>query len=207
MPSAVITYFAENWSSISTACGSSFPPVNDALFAAVSFKSLSDQSAILKSNKCGTCIRLESSKGSVVVTVVDVMLREDANPEDLDLSTAAFDAVADIAQGVVPGIEYSFVDCQIGAAGVPQVTSSIQALPSTQQVQTTSSVQQVISSQPTATVLTASPSVTASSSVVATGTATRVAGTVRTELNVFKSSASALVASTVMALGVLCAVV
>ncbi|KAJ3239917.1 hypothetical protein HDU78_002575 [Chytriomyces hyalinus] len=195
MPSAVITYFADNWSSISTACGSSFPPVNDALFAAVSFKSLSDQSAILKSNKCGTCIRLESSKGSVVVTVVDVMLREDANPEDLDLSTAAFDAVANIPQGIVPGIQYSFVDCQSGAA--PQVPSSI---PSTQQVQVTSSVQQVTSSQPTA----AGPT---SASVVATGTATRVAATVRTELNVFKSSGSALFASIVMAVGVLCAVI
>ncbi|KAI8834264.1 hypothetical protein BJ741DRAFT_610497 [Chytriomyces cf. hyalinus JEL632] len=197
MPSAVITYFADNWSSISTACGSSFPPVNDALFAAVSFKSLSDQSAILNSNKCGTCIRLESSKGSVVVTVVDVMLREDANPEDLDLSTAAFDAVANIPQGIVPGIQYSFVDCQSGGAA-PQVPSSI---PSTQQVQVTSSVQQVVSSsQPAATVPT-------SASVVATGTATRVAGTVRTELNVFRSSASALVASTMMAVGVLCAVI
>ncbi|TPX62708.1 hypothetical protein CcCBS67573_g08814 [Chytriomyces confervae] len=200
MPSAVITYFADNWSSISTACGSSFPPVNDALFAAVSFKSLSDQSAILNSNKCGTCIRLESSKGSVVVTVVDVMLREDANPEDLDLSTAAFDAVANIPEGIVPGIQYSFVDCQSGAAA-PQLPSSIQASPSSQQVQVTSSVQQVVSSsQPTRTVPT-------SSSAVATGTATRVAGTVRTELNVFKSSASALFASTVMAVGVLCAVV
>ncbi|KAI8828223.1 hypothetical protein BJ741DRAFT_627087 [Chytriomyces cf. hyalinus JEL632] len=198
MPSAVITYFADNWSSISTACSSSFPPVNDALFAAVSFKSLSDQSAILKSNKCGTCIRLESSKGSVVVTVVDVMLREDANPEDLDLSTAAFDAVANIPQGIVPGIQYSFVDCQSGGAA-PQAPSSIQTSPSS--VQVTSSVQQVVSSsQPAATVPT-------SSSVVATGTATRVAGTVRTDLNVFKSSASALVASAMLAVGMLCAVI
>ncbi|KAJ3072092.1 hypothetical protein HDU98_004324, partial [Podochytrium sp. JEL0797] len=94
------------------------PPRDNSLFVAVSVFSLSDQTSILNSNVCGKCMELWSDTGSVVVTVVDVMMREDANSQDLDLSTAAFSAV--VPGGIDAGIGYAnwnWVDCNTGGSG------------------------------------------------------------------------------------------
>ncbi|KAJ3066356.1 hypothetical protein HDU98_010363 [Podochytrium sp. JEL0797] len=115
-----LTWFGSSWSDLTVACGKGYPPMDNSLFAAVSVYSLSDQSSILNSNVCGSCIKLYTDAGSVVVTVVDVMLRSDANSQDLDLSTAAFSDV--VAGGIDVGVSYAnwdWVDCSSGWAPAP----------------------------------------------------------------------------------------
>ncbi|KAI9351313.1 hypothetical protein BDR26DRAFT_850861, partial [Obelidium mucronatum] len=116
--SGTITWFEQSWSALypspGTACTERYPPVNDNLFAALSFKFLSDTTSILNSNVCGKCIRMWKDDKSVVVTIVDVMMRDNASPEDVDLATSAFTVFADEAVGVVRGVNWEFVDCVTG---------------------------------------------------------------------------------------------
>ncbi|KAJ3067413.1 hypothetical protein HDU98_009368 [Podochytrium sp. JEL0797] len=112
--SGEITFYDTTWNTIATACGKSHPPASNTLFAAVSFKSLSDQSSIVASGICGRCIRLQNvaNGGSTLVTVVDVMMRADAQPDDLDLSNQAFiDVVGSLGPGVQHGVQWEWADC------------------------------------------------------------------------------------------------
>ncbi|KAI9351310.1 hypothetical protein BDR26DRAFT_929785 [Obelidium mucronatum] len=119
---ATITWFEPSWSTITTACGRKYPPQNDAYFAAVSVFSLSDQTSILNSNVCGSCIRLTSGPRSTLVTVVDVMMRSNANADDIDLSNAAFMALDEngsLDSGVIHGIQWDWADCNGGTPPPP----------------------------------------------------------------------------------------
>ncbi|KAJ3238611.1 hypothetical protein HDU81_007531 [Chytriomyces hyalinus] len=121
--SATITFFGDTWQSPDgriilngqdvggTACGAGVPPASLNLFGAVSDKSLTDISSITNSGLCGQCMRISSSKGSTIITIVDVMLNADAQANDLDLSTGAFDAVANVADGKVSNIQWEWVAC------------------------------------------------------------------------------------------------
>ncbi|KAJ3065000.1 hypothetical protein HDU98_011600 [Podochytrium sp. JEL0797] len=118
---AMITYFAPNWHNIVTACGKSYPPQDDTRFVALSVFSLSDQSSILASGDCGRCVRIHDvNRGtSTFATVVDVMMRHDAHPDDLDLSNQSFiDLEGSLDAGVVRGLQWDFVDCNGGGAPV-----------------------------------------------------------------------------------------
>ncbi|KAJ3064999.1 hypothetical protein HDU98_011599, partial [Podochytrium sp. JEL0797] len=122
--SGEITYYDPTWNTITTACGKSHPPASNTLFAAVSFKSLSDQSSIVASGTCGRCIRLQNvvNGGSTLVTVVDVMMRADAHPEDLDLSNQAFiDVVGSLGPGVKYGVQWEWADCSGAEEAAPEV--------------------------------------------------------------------------------------
>ncbi|KAJ3075508.1 hypothetical protein HDU98_007881 [Podochytrium sp. JEL0797] len=106
------------------------PPQDNTLFAAVSVFSLSDMTSIRNSNVCGKCIQLTTGLGSVVVNVVDVMLRSDASPNDLDLSTRAFSALeGSLDAGVVAGVQWTWVDCGSGSSIQSNPAPAPEALP------------------------------------------------------------------------------
>ncbi|TPX49532.1 hypothetical protein CcCBS67573_g10154 [Chytriomyces confervae] len=105
-----------NWASVGRlACGDSPPAPNQDLFAAMSVHALSDPGSIKSSGVCGQCIRIEFGPNSVVVAVADVMLRENASPDDLDLSNAAFASLADLSVGLLNNVGWDFVECSSGA--------------------------------------------------------------------------------------------
>ncbi|ORY41715.1 hypothetical protein BCR33DRAFT_718835 [Rhizoclosmatium globosum] len=113
-----ITYFGDNWYTVGhVACESGYPPQDPTLFAALSVKFLSDPSSIINSGQCGRCLQLNGPKGSVVVTVVDVMMDEGASPTDVDLSLSAFQAIS-YASGTDWNINWDFVAC--GSSPQPQ---------------------------------------------------------------------------------------
>ncbi|KAI9351314.1 hypothetical protein BDR26DRAFT_850862 [Obelidium mucronatum] len=59
---------AGDWKTVgTTACGPSRPPINEHFFAAVSYKSLSNQQSAVASGVCQKCILINNS---VKVTVV-----------------------------------------------------------------------------------------------------------------------------------------
>ncbi|KAJ3008018.1 UNVERIFIED_CONTAM: hypothetical protein HDU68_003264, partial [Siphonaria sp. JEL0065] len=113
-----ISWYDTDWNTIGSivACSEKYPPVNNRLFTAVSVFSLSDPSSGLK---------VQGDKGSVMVTVVDVMMRSDASPQDLDLSTDAFIAVAgNLDFGIANNVQWSWVDCNSGGGGVTTTTTT-----------------------------------------------------------------------------------
>ncbi|KAJ3032176.1 UNVERIFIED_CONTAM: hypothetical protein HDU68_000015 [Siphonaria sp. JEL0065] len=129
LQSGTITTFGSSWVAFyptpGTACGTNYPPANDALFAALSFKFLSDPSSILNSNLCGKCVKLWKEEQSVVVTIVDAMLRGNASRGDVDLSTSAFSVFAKTDVGVVPDVNWQFIDCASGET-IPSPIASAQ---------------------------------------------------------------------------------
>ncbi|ORY52404.1 hypothetical protein BCR33DRAFT_761607 [Rhizoclosmatium globosum] len=130
--SGVITWYETDWSQIVTACTAANPPGNNLYFAAVSVYSLSDQSSILNTDRCGKCIKLWLNGASTLVTVVDVMMRWDANPDDIDLSTAAFsDIVGDLDTGRVANVPWEWADCTTGksARPIPVQGQALEAIP------------------------------------------------------------------------------
>ncbi|KAJ3032174.1 UNVERIFIED_CONTAM: hypothetical protein HDU68_000013 [Siphonaria sp. JEL0065] len=120
---ATITWYADSWTPISNivACGPDNAPADTSRFAAVSVFSLSDQSSILNSgNTCGRCIRLNYKQSSTLVTVVDVMMRGDANADDLDLSTRAFiDLLGSVDDGIVHGVNWDWANCNGASSPSP----------------------------------------------------------------------------------------
>ncbi|TPX62709.1 hypothetical protein CcCBS67573_g08815 [Chytriomyces confervae] len=134
--SATITWFGDSWQSPNgriildgqdiggTACGASVPPASATLYGAVSDKSLTDVTSIVNSGLCGQCMRISSSKGSTVITIVDVMLNPDAQANDIDLSTGAFDVVANVADGKVSGIQWEWVACDGSSTPPSPITTA-----------------------------------------------------------------------------------
>ncbi|KAJ3067414.1 hypothetical protein HDU98_009369, partial [Podochytrium sp. JEL0797] len=93
------------------------PPQDDTRFVALSVFSLSDQTSIVASGDCGKCVLIRNlNRGtSTFATVVDVMMRHDAHPEDLDLSHQSFiDLEGSLDAGIVRGLQWDFVDCNGG---------------------------------------------------------------------------------------------
>ncbi|TPX49533.1 hypothetical protein CcCBS67573_g10155 [Chytriomyces confervae] len=137
--SATITWFGDTWQSPNgriildgqdiggTACGAGVPPASATLYGAVSDKSLTDITSIVNSGLCGQCMRISSSKGSTIITIVDVMLNPDAQPNDIDLSTGAFDAVANVADGKVSGIQWEWVACDGSSTPPSPITTAAAA--------------------------------------------------------------------------------
>ncbi|KAJ3235960.1 hypothetical protein HDU78_004903 [Chytriomyces hyalinus] len=134
--SATITWFGDSWQSPNgriildgqdiggTACGASVPPASATLYGAVSDKSLTDITSIVNSGLCGQCMRISSSKGSTIITIVDVMLNPDAQANDIDLSTGAFDVVANVADGKVSGIQWEWVACDGSSTPPSPITTA-----------------------------------------------------------------------------------
>ncbi|KAI8828222.1 hypothetical protein BJ741DRAFT_429333 [Chytriomyces cf. hyalinus JEL632] len=134
--SATITWFGDTWQSPNgriildgqdiggTACGAGVPPASANLYGAVSDKSLTDITSIVNSGLCGQCMRISSSKGSTIITIVDVMLNPDAQPNDIDLSTGAFDAVANVADGKVSGIQWEWIACDGSSTPPSPITTA-----------------------------------------------------------------------------------
>ncbi|KAJ3022990.1 UNVERIFIED_CONTAM: hypothetical protein HDU68_008836 [Siphonaria sp. JEL0065] len=117
-----ITYFGYNYYDLKhVACESKYPPHDANLYAAISYKILSDQSSILNSGQCGRCIQLSSPKGSVVVTIVDVMM-DDVSPYDVDLSYNAFTALSNTG-GRDYNIKWDYVNCN-GDSSASQTTTT-----------------------------------------------------------------------------------
>ncbi|ORY52405.1 hypothetical protein BCR33DRAFT_733133 [Rhizoclosmatium globosum] len=81
---------------------------------------LSDQTSIINSGQCGKCIRLTGDKGSVVVTVMDVMLNPDKSMYDVDLSLPAFQAIT-YSDGLGRA-NWTFVNC---STGLPEATATV----------------------------------------------------------------------------------
>ncbi|KAI9349633.1 hypothetical protein BDR26DRAFT_852502 [Obelidium mucronatum] len=109
-----MTWYEPDWNPIKNivACLSGYPPANPRLFAAVSVYSLSDRTAALNSGVCGRCINIQGPAGSVVVTVVDVMMRDNAFYQDLDLSNDAFIAVVgDLGKGIADNVNWWWTTC------------------------------------------------------------------------------------------------
>ncbi|KAI9351311.1 hypothetical protein BDR26DRAFT_890970 [Obelidium mucronatum] len=127
-----ITYFGHNYYDLwHVACESGYPPRDANLYAAISYKILSDQSSILNSGQCGRCLQLWSPKGSVKVTIVDVMM-DDVNPYNVDLSYEAFVRLSD-TKGRDFDIKWDYVDCDGWAASPspePLPSPSPETLPS-----------------------------------------------------------------------------
>ncbi|KAJ3289951.1 hypothetical protein HDU79_003662 [Rhizoclosmatium sp. JEL0117] len=132
--SAEITWFADSYYTVGhMACmDGGYVPQDPYLFAAMSVYFLSDQSSIINSGQCGRCIRLTGDRGSVVVTVMDVMLNDAKSPYDLDLSLPAFQAVT--AYDGLSRADWDFVDCQTGLADgqVAPPSPSPEPVPTTQ---------------------------------------------------------------------------
>ncbi|KAJ3022989.1 UNVERIFIED_CONTAM: hypothetical protein HDU68_008835 [Siphonaria sp. JEL0065] len=106
-----ITHFGDYYYDLEhVACERGYLPQDPYLYAALSVKILSDQSSILNSGQCGRCIQLTGPMGSVVTTIVDVMMDDKATYQDVDLSERAFAAVSS-KSGVDYGIRWDFVDC------------------------------------------------------------------------------------------------
>ncbi|KAI8834265.1 hypothetical protein BJ741DRAFT_610500 [Chytriomyces cf. hyalinus JEL632] len=134
--SATITWFGDTWQSPNgriildgqdiggTACGAGVPPASANLYGAVSDKSLTDITSIVNSGLCGQCMRISSSKGSTIITIVDVMLNPDAQANDIDLSTGAFDVVANVADGKVSGIQWEWVACDGSSTPPSPITTA-----------------------------------------------------------------------------------
>ncbi|KAJ3266740.1 hypothetical protein HDU77_010847 [Chytriomyces hyalinus] len=134
--SATITWFGDSWQSPNgriildgqdiggTACGASVPPASATLYGAVSDRSLTDITSIVNSGLCGQCMRISSSKGSTIITIVDVMLNPDAQANDIDLSTGAFDVVANVADGKVSGIQWEWVACDGSSTPPSPITTA-----------------------------------------------------------------------------------
>ncbi|KAJ3239918.1 hypothetical protein HDU78_002576 [Chytriomyces hyalinus] len=134
--SATITWFGDTWQSPNgriildgqdiggTACGAGVPPASANLYGAVSDRSLTDITSIVNSGLCGQCMRISSSKGSTIITIVDVMLNPDAQPNDIDLSTGAFDVVANVADGKVSGIQWEWVACDGSSTPPSPITTA-----------------------------------------------------------------------------------
>ncbi|KAI8607778.1 hypothetical protein BC830DRAFT_1157780 [Chytriomyces sp. MP71] len=179
--SATITYFGDLFNTqdgfivsngkeiAQTACGPNVPPVDPTLFAAPSVFSLVNQKSIVDSGLCGQCMTLTGPKGSVTVTIIDVMLDENKKPQDMDLSTAAFDRIANVADGVTTGITWVWSACD-GSTSPPApstvapptevgVTATPSPVPSPTNIEAAPSVSSMI---PTSTSLVESASVTSS---------------------------------------------
>ncbi|KAJ3032175.1 UNVERIFIED_CONTAM: hypothetical protein HDU68_000014 [Siphonaria sp. JEL0065] len=106
-----ITHFGDYYYDLAhVACERGYLPQNPYLYAALSVKILSDKSSILNSGQCGRCIQLTGPRGSVVATIVDVMMDDNATYEDVDLSERAFAAISS-RSGIDYGIYWDFVDC------------------------------------------------------------------------------------------------
>ncbi|KAJ3400534.1 hypothetical protein HDU80_006863 [Chytriomyces hyalinus] len=119
---AKYTWYGEagspGYGSASGACGRNYVADDFLYYAAFTVNGLPDKSSIVNSGYCGRCIRV-TSDSSAVVMITDVMMREDADPDDIDLSPTAFSSVVSggLGQGIAFG-SWSWTDCgSIGGSG------------------------------------------------------------------------------------------
>ncbi|KAI8831032.1 hypothetical protein BJ741DRAFT_327370 [Chytriomyces cf. hyalinus JEL632] len=119
---AKFTWYGEagspGYGSASGACGRNFAADDFMYYAAFTVNGLPDKSSVVNSGYCGRCLQV-SAEGSAVVMITDVMMREDADVDDVDLSPTAFSAVAGggLGQGIAFG-SWSWADCgSIGGGG------------------------------------------------------------------------------------------
>ncbi|KAI8838295.1 hypothetical protein BJ741DRAFT_648235 [Chytriomyces cf. hyalinus JEL632] len=119
---AKYTWYGEagspGYGSASGACGRNYVADDFLYYAAFTVNGLPDKSSIVNSGYCGRCLRV-SADSSAVVMITDVMMREDADPDDIDLSPTAFNSVVSggLGQGIAFG-SWSWTDCgSIGGSG------------------------------------------------------------------------------------------
>ncbi|KAJ3017206.1 UNVERIFIED_CONTAM: hypothetical protein HDU68_011804 [Siphonaria sp. JEL0065] len=177
-----ISWYDSDWNTIGSivACSEKYPPVNHRLFTAVSVFSLSDRSSGLNSGVCGRCIQVQGDNGSVMVTVVDVMMRDNARPQDLDLSTDAFIAVAgNLTVGIVDQVQWFWVDCESGGGNAATTTTTTNAV-----VRTTTTTTNVIAQTTTTTTDVAIPAKAAILKTTTTTTTDEVVQTTTTTTTV-----------------------